>query len=916
MSEDYETALEVARQQVAGGGQIVDVNMDEGLLDSEGAMVRFLNLVAAEPDIARVPVMIDSSRWEVIEAGLRCLQGKGVVNSLSLKDGEEEFRRRARLVRRYGAAMVVMAFDEEGQADTAARKVEICRRAYRLLVEEEGFPPEDLIFDPNVFAVATGIEEHDRYAMEFMDAVEEIRRVCPHAHVSGGVSNVSFSFRGSPRVREAMHAAFLYHAIRRGLDMAIVNAGALPVYDEIPAELLEAVEDVLFARNPDATERLMALAREYEGSGMRQEEDLAWRDAPVEKRLEHALVKGIVDWIEEDVEEARLRAARAIEVIEGPLMAGMNVVGDLFGDGRMFLPQVVKSARVMKKAVAKLIPWIEAEQREDGGEAEPKGKVLLATVKGDVHDIGKNIVGVVLQCNNYDVVDLGVMVPADRILEGARQEKADVVGLSGLITPSLDQMVHVAREMERTGFELPLLIGGATTSRTHTALRIDPEYSGPVVHVLDASRSVGVVGTLLDPHRRGPFVRENDEELAKLRERRRGRDSARSLVPLEEARRRRLRLDWGRYDPPAPRTLEPLVVQGVSIAELAGYIDWTPFFQAWELRGRHPDILDDPTTGAQARSLLADARELLGRIVEDGRLEARAVVRLFRANAVGDDIELYGDAERERVVGRVHTLRQQFDRDGKGGGRSNLALADFVAPRESGVEDHAGAFVVTAGIGLEELVREFEAEHDDYRAILAKSLADRLAEALAEWAHEKVRRELWGYAPDETLGNEELIAEGYRGIRPAPGYPACPEHTEKRTIFRLLDAESAVGVRLTESCAMWPAASVSGWYIAHPDAEYFGVGKLGRDQVEDYARRKGMPVEDAERWLLPNLGYDPPGAPPPRAGDGGARRARAAAADGGARPDSAAAPDTAAAPDGAASRADAVRTRRSTRGGS
>jgi 5-methyltetrahydrofolate--homocysteine methyltransferase len=866
-AEDYETALEVARHQVQGGAQIIDVNMDEGLLDSEAAMVRFLNLMAAEPDIARIPVMVDSSRWEVLEAGLKCLQGKGVVNSISLKEGEEEFRRQARLVRRYGAAVVVMAFDEEGQADTAPRKVEICRRAYQILTEEVGFPPEDIIFDPNIFAVATGIEEHDRYVIEYLEAVEEIKRSCPHANVSGGVSNVSFSFRGSPQVREAMHAAFLYHAIKRGMDMAIVNAGALPVYDEIPEELLVAVEDVLFARTPEATERLTQLAGQYQGKGTELTEDLSWREEEVESRIEHALVKGITDWIEEDVEEARHRCDRAIEVIEGPLMRGMNVVGDLFGDGRMFLPQVVKSARVMKRAVAYLIPFIEAEKKEDGEKETAKGKVLLATVKGDVHDIGKNIVAVVLQCNNYDVVDLGVMVPAERILERAREERADIIGLSGLITPSLDQMVHVAREMERQGFELPLLIGGATTSPTHTAVKIDGAYHGPVVHVLDASRSVGVVGTLLDQRRRGAYVQEVEAAHGELRDRRAAREETRVLLSLEEARRRRIRLDWDAYTPPVPSTLEPWIAEAYPIEELVRYIDWMPFFQTWELKGKYPDILEDAVVGEQARSLLADARELLDRIVREQLLEARAVVKLFPANAVGDDVELYGGPGREEIVGRVHTLRQQFDKRGR---PDNLALSDFVAPRETGMVDFVGGFVVTAGVGLEALVAEFEARHDDYHSILAKSLADRLAEAFAERMHEEVRRTIWGYATDEALGNEDLIAEAYRGIRPAPGYPACPEHTEKRTLFQLLDAERRIGVSLTESCAMWPGASVSGWYFAHPEARYFGVGRIGIDQVEDYAARKGMTVEEAERWLSPNLAYDP-GRPAPSEGRGPAR---------------------------------------------
>ena len=850
--DDYETALEVALQQVQGGAQILDVNMDEGLLDSVDAMTRYLNLLASEPGIARVPVMVDSSDWEVIEAGLKTLQGKGVVNSISLKDGEDEFRRKARLVRRYGAAAVVMAFDEDGQADTLERRVAVCERAYRILVEEEGFPPEDVIFDANVFAVATGISEHDHYAMWFIEAVRRVKASCPHSLTSGGISNVSFSFRGSPEVREAMHAAFLYHAISAGLDMGIVNAGALPVYDEIPAELLQAVEDVLFARGPDATERLTAMATERTGTTeRRREEDLSWREAPVHERRVHALVQGIDAWVEEDAEEARRGSARALDVIEGPLMDGMNVVGDLFGSGRMFLPQVVKSARVMKKAVAHLVPYLEAEKTD----VADKGRVLLATVKGDVHDIGKNIVGVVLQCNGYDVVDLGVMVPAERILEAARAEHVDVIGLSGLITPSLDQMVHVAKEMERLGFTLPLLIGGATTSRAHTALRIEGCYSSPTVHVLDASRAVGVMGRLLDDERRDAYVAEVRAEYEELRRRRSERGARTELLSLDEARARALRTDWTAHEPPTPEA-PGVHVLTVDVATLRPYIDWTPFFQTWELTGKYPAILDDDKVGPAARSLFEDARVLLDRIERRRLLEPRAVVGLFAANAVGDDIELYANGARAERVHVIRTLRQQFAKDG----RENLALADFVAPRSTGVADWAGAFVVTAG-SVDALVAELEATGDDYSAILAKAVADRLAEALAEYTHERVRRELWGYARGEALTNEDLVAEAYQGIRPAPGYPACPDHTEKQGLFRLLDAERHLGVRLTESCAMVPPSTVSGWYLAHPAARYFGVGRLGRDQVEDYARRKGMSVSEAETWLSPNLGYEPESGP-------------------------------------------------------
>jgi 5-methyltetrahydrofolate--homocysteine methyltransferase len=846
---DYASALEVARDQVRGGAQIVDVNMDEGLLDAEEAMARFLRLVASEPEIARVPVMVDSSDWAVLEAGLKTLQGKGVVNSLSLKDGEDAFREKARLVRRYGAAAVVMAFDEDGQADTVERRVSVCRRAYGILTEEEGFPPEDIIFDPNVFAVATGIPEHDHYAVWFIEAVRALKEQCPHALTSGGVSNVSFSFRGSPEVREAMHAAFLYHAIAAGLDMAIVNAGALPVYDEIPSKLRTAVEDVLFARNPQATEILTEIATGMTGASERRSgEDLAWRDLPVGERLVHALVQGLDRFVEDDVEEARLGLPRALDVIEGPLMDGMNVVGDLFGSGRMFLPQVVKSARVMKRAVSFLVPHLEAEQ---AGSAA-KGTVLLATVKGDVHDIGKNIVGVVLQCNGYDVVDLGVMVPAERIVETARDGKVDIVGLSGLITPSLSQMVHVAREMERVGLDLPLLVGGATTSRVHTALKIEGCYGGPTIHVRDASRAVGVLGRLRDRRGRDAFVSEVRAEYAELRRRRAQGKGPAELLPLEEARARGFRTDWAGYHAPEPAH-PGIHVLHVALDDLRGHIDWTPFFRVWELAGVYPAILDDAVLGSQARDLLRDANALLDRMSREEVLSPRAVVGLFPAHASGDDVELYADAGRDEVVGVIRCLRQQFAKSG----RDSLCLSDFVAPRESRVDDWAGAFVATAGPGMEEWVTAFEARQDDYGAILAKALADRLAEALAEHTHQRVRAELWGYATREALSNEDLIAERYQGIRPAPGYPACPDHSEKRTLFRLLGAQSTVGATLTETCAMQPPATVAGWYFAHPAAHYFGVGRIGRDQAEDYARRKGMSLAEAEGWLAPNLAYDP-----------------------------------------------------------
>ena len=851
----YEQALTVARQQVENGAQLIDVNMDEGMLDSQAAMVTFLNLIASEPDICKVPVMIDSSKFEVIEAGLKCLQGKGVVNSISLKEGEPVFIEHAKTVRRYGAAMVVMAFDEQGQADTVDRKVAICQRAYRILTEQVGVPPEDIIFDPNIFAVATGIAEHNEYAMAYIEAARRIKAVLPRALVSGGVSNLSFSFRGNNTIREAMHSAFLYHAIRAGMDMGIVNPGQLTIYDEIPKPLLEAVEDVLFNRRADATERLTTLAETTRSERREKKEDLAWRATPVGERLTHALVEGIDAFIDADVEEARQQAARAIEVIEGPLMAGMNVVGDLFGSGKMFLPQVVKSARVMKKAVAHLIPFIEKEKAAGGGQQQAAGKIVMATVKGDVHDIGKNIVGVVLRCNNYEVVDLGVMVPAQKILETARTEQADAIGLSGLITPSLDEMVHVAREMEREGFQLPLLIGGATTSRMHTAVKIEPHYHGATAHVLDASRSVGVVGALLSPERRGAFAAGLRTEYAKLREEHAGRRERVPSLTIEEARRRHHASDWPRYLPVRPACPGETTFDGYPLDEIARYIDWTPFFQTWELKGRYPDILRDPAVGTEATKLFRDAQALLERIVREGLLTARGAVGLYPANAIeGDDIEIYSDESRHGVRAVLRMLRQQNE---KPPGRPNLALSDYIAPKASGVADWIGAFAVTTGHGVDELVKEFEAKHDDYNAIMAKALADRLAEAFAERLHQRVRQEFWGYAKDEALPNEDLIAEKFRGIRPAPGYPACPDHTEKRTLFELLDVTERTGIALTESCAMWPAAAVSGWYIAHPDAHYFGVGRIGKDQVTDYARRKGMTLKETERWLAPILNYDP-----------------------------------------------------------
>ncbi len=848
LNGQYETGLEIARSQVENGAQVVDVNMDEGMLDSHSAMRTFLRMIASEPAVAKVPIMIDSSKWSVIEEGLKNVQGKGIVNSISLKEGEEEFLRQARLVRRYGAAVIVMAFDETGQADTADRKVAIAERAYRLLTEQADFPPEDIIFDPNVFAIATGIEEHQNYAVDFIEATARIKATLPHALISGGVSNVSFSFRGNDPIREAIHTVFLYHAIKAGMDMGIVNAGALQVYDDIPAELLEHVEDVVLNRRDDATERLLAIADTFKHQGAKVEADASWRQLPVEKRLAHALVEGIAEFIEGDTEEARLRAARPIEVIEGPLMDGMNIVGDLFGAGKMFLPQVVKSARVMKKAVAYLIPFIEAEKSEG---QRAKGKVLLATVKGDVHDIGKNIVGVVLQCNNFEVIDLGVMVPSPKILETAVKEGVDLIGLSGLITPSLEEMCLVAGEMERQGFSLPLLIGGATTSKAHTAVKIEPCYSGPVIHVLDASRAVGVAGSLVSDSLKTDLVRNTRTEYAGIRTARAGRSEGDNQIKIEEARANRLVLDLT-VPVPRPSFLGVRAFDNFPLATLVERIDWTPFFQTWELAGHYPAILSDPVVGPTASDLFREARTLLDGIVADNLLTARAVVGFWPANASGDDIELYTDETGSDVAATIRTLRQQHR---KSGSRPNLALADFVAPKATGLRDYVGAFAVTAGIGLEPIVAEFQRDHDDYRAILAKALADRLAEAFAEAMHELVRKELWGYASTESLSNEDLIREKYQGVRPAPGYPACPEHTEKRTLFELLDAPANAGIHLTESFAMYPTAAVSGYYFWRPESQYFGVGKIGRDQVEDYARRKGITVAEAERWLAPNLGY-------------------------------------------------------------
>ncbi len=850
MEGRLDEAVVVARQQVENGAQVLDVNMDEGLLDSKKAMVEFLNLIAAEPDIAKVPVMVDSSKWEVIEAGLQCLQGKGIVNSISMKEGEAEFLRQARLVRRYGAAVVVMAFDEVGQADTVERKVEISSRAYALLTEEIGFPPEDIIFDPNCFAIATGIEEHNDYAVAFIEACREIKRRHPFSHISGGVSNVSFSFRGNEAVRQAIHVVFLYHAIRAGMDMGIVNAGALPVYDNLDPLLREYVEDVVLNRRSDATERLLDIADRFKGKkGEKKVEDLAWRDKPVRERLAHSLVQGIDAYIETDTEEARAQATRPLDVIEGPLMDGMNVVGDLFGAGKMFLPQVVKSARVMKKAVAYLLPFIEAEKLRTGDVGKSNGKIVMATVKGDVHDIGKNIVGVVLACNNFEVIDLGVMVPAQKILDTAIAENADMIGVSGLITPSLEEMSHVAREMQRQGFTIPLLIGGATTSRAHTALKIDPHYKSPTVWVKDASRAVGIAQTLLSPELRGPFMAANDADYADIRQRHRQRDGKR-LVTLEKARAHKFTFDWANYTPPAPLQPGLHVFDDYPLQELVDCIDWSPFFNAWELAGKFPAILTDSIVGKQASELYADARAMLKQIVSEKWLTAKAACGFWPANTVGDDIVLQKDG----ADVWLRCLRQQADKPIE---RPNLCLADYIAPQDSGKQDWVGAFAVTTGLGIEPHLERFRAEHDDYNAILLKSLADRLAEAFAERLHQRVRTELWGYAADEQLSNDDLIAERYQGIRPAPGYPACPEHSEKRVVFDLLKATDNANITLTDHFAMYPAASVSGLYFSHPDSHYFVVGRVSKEQVTDYAKRKGVDLAQAERWLSFNLDYDP-----------------------------------------------------------
>jgi 5-methyltetrahydrofolate--homocysteine methyltransferase len=875
LAGNYEAALTIAKQQVENGAQIIDVNMDEAMLDSEKAMTTFLNLVASEPDIARVPVMIDSSKWSVIETGLKCLQGKGIVNSISLKEGEAEFVRRARLIRRYGAAVVVMAFDERGQADSFERKTEVCQRCYRILTQQAGFPPQDIIFDPNVLTVATGIEEHNNYAADFIRTAKWIKENLPFARVSGGISNISFSFRGNNVVREAMHSAFLYHAIRAGLDMGIVNPGMLEVYEEIPKDLLALVEDVLLNRRPDATERLVKFAETLKQKDEAVVAEEEWRQGTVEQRLSHALVKGIVEYIDQDTEEARQKYGRPLLVIEGPLMQGMNVVGDLFGSGRMFLPQVVKSARVMKKAVAYLFPFMEAEKAASGNH-QPQGRILMATVKGDVHDIGKNIVGVVLGCNNYEVIDLGVMVPSEKILQTAREKNADIIGLSGLITPSLDEMVHVAKEMERQGFSVPLLIGGATTSKAHTAVKIAPGYSQPVIHVLDASRAVGVVSSLLNPQLKPPFIANLRADYDKLRAQH-ADQKAKPLLTIEEARNRRTPIAWKASDLEKPAFTGLRVLASdhqsrstlhaprstLSLSDLVPFIDWSPFFHTWELRGRYPAILEKP----EARKLFDDAQELLNDIVSRNLLAARGVYGFFPANAVGDDVELYTDDSRTRVLTTFHFLRQQMD---KPPGQFNHCLADYIAPRGNGsagaspylnsqLPDYLGAFAVTAGFGVEELCRQFEADHDDYNSIMTKALADRLAEAFAEYLHQRARKE-WGYGQAENLTTEDLIREKYRGIRPAAGYPACPDHTEKWTLWKLLDVENNTGMRLTESCAMWPGASVSGLYFAHPESKYFAVGKIGRDQVDDYHRRKQMDLPAVERWLGPYLNYEPPQA--------------------------------------------------------
>ncbi|GAA66671.1 methionine synthase [Pseudoalteromonas sp. BSi20429] len=848
MEEDFEAALTVAREQVENGAQVIDINMDEAMLDSKAAMVKFLNLIASEPDISRVPIMVDSSKWEVIEAGLKCIQGKAIVNSISLKEGEEPFIRQAKIIKRFGAAAVVMAFDTDGQADTADRKFAICARSYKILVEDIGFAPEDIIFDPNIFAVATGIEEHDNYAVEFIEGTRRIKQNLPHCKVSGGVSNVSFSFRGNNPVREAIHSVFLYHAIQAGMDMGIVNAGQLAVYDDIPEELRKAVTDVILNTDSGAGERLVELAPKYSGMAQAERvEDLEWRTWPVAKRLEHALVKGITTFIDEDTEECRAAAAKPIHVIEGPLMDGMNVVGDLFGAGKMFLPQVVKSARVMKRAVAYLDPYIELEKEE----GSTNGKIVMATVKGDVHDIGKNIVGVVLQCNNYEVIDLGVMVPADKILQTAIDEKADIIGLSGLITPSLDEMVHVAKEMKRRGFELPLLIGGATTSKAHTAVKIEPQYDKGVVYVSNASRAVGVVSNLLSKEHKPGFLEKTQAEYVKVREQQARKKPRSKPVTIQRARDNAAQLDWDNYTPPVPKKLGVIEFKNVSIATLRKYIDWTPYFMTWSIAGKYPRIMDDEVVGEQAQSLFKDANDMLDDLEKAGSLQPLGVIGLFPANRVGDDIEIYTDETRKELLTTSCHLRQQTEKTDF----ANYCLADYIAPK--GTPDYFGAFAVTGGLEEDDLANAFDAQQDDYNKIMIKAVADRLAEAFAEYLHEKVRKEYWGFAPDENLANDELIRENYQGIRPAPGYPACPEHTEKKKIWQLLDTEKRIGMQLTSSYAMWPGAAVSGWYFSHPEAKYYAVAAVQRDQVEDYAKRTNMTLEEAERWLSPNLGYDP-----------------------------------------------------------
>jgi len=853
LAGQFEEATAIARQQVEGGAQIIDVNMDEGMLDSEKSMTTFLNLIATEPDITRVPIMVDSSKWSVIEAGLKCIQGKGIVNSISLKEGEETFKHHARLIRRYGAAVVVMAFDEKGQADTIERKVEICTRSYKILTQEVGFPPQDIIFDPNILTIATGMEEHNNYAVNFIEAARIIKATLPFCKISGGVSNISFSFRGNSIVREAMHSVFLFHAIKAGMDMGIVNAGQLEVYAEIPKDLLMLVEDVIFNRHPQATQKLLDFAQTFKKKDQTAVDDDAWRKETLEERLSHALVKGITDFIEVDIEEARIKYKRPLEIIEGPLMVGMNIVGDLFGEGKMFLPQVVKSARVMKKAVAYLLPFMEAEKKASG-QTRGAGKILMATVKGDVHDIGKNIVGVVLGCNNYEIIDLGVMVPCAQILETAQKEQVDIIGLSGLITPSLDEMVYVAQEMEKAGFKIPLLIGGATTSAMHTAVKIAPQYKSGVVHVLDASRSVGVVGSLINAQLKKNFLDETTRKYDQLRDAHKNRSTGIPLLTINEARKRGPRMDWAQGAAKRPEFLGNKIFKNFPLEKIQERIDWSPFFQTWELKGSYPKIFDDPNVGIEAKKVFEDAKKLLKKVISEKLLTANGVIGFYPASRIGDDVELYTDETRTKILTTIHTLRQQGD---KSANQPNFALADFIALKETGLKDYLGLFAVTTGIGIERIVADFEKQHDDYNSIMVKALADRLAEAFAELMHEQVRKDYWGYAKEEHLSNEELIKERYQGIRPAPGYPACPDHTEKKILFDLLNAEKSTGIRLTENFAMYPASSVSGFYFSHPQSQYFGIGKINRDQVEDYAKRKGMAVAEVEKWLSPNLSYDP-----------------------------------------------------------